>query len=44
MDEPDPDDPYYERKISDLQRRYDAQYGKIFTIHTHRLVFGKEIA
>ena len=29
MDELDPDDPNYEKKISDLQRRYDAQYDKI---------------
>ena len=29
MDELDPDDPRYDKKISDLQRRYDAQYDKI---------------
>ena len=29
MDELDPDDPHYDRKINDLQRRYDAQYDKI---------------
>ena len=32
MDELDPDDPRYDKKISDLQRRYDAQYGKIEAI------------
>ena len=31
-DELDPDDPRYDKKISDLQRRYDAQYGKIEAI------------
>ena len=29
MDNLDVNDPYYDRKISDLQRRYDEQYGKI---------------
>mgnify|MGYP000095153834 FL=1 len=29
MDGLDVNDPYYDRKISDLQRRYDEQYGKI---------------
>lgn len=29
MDSLDVSDPYYERKILDLQRRYDEQYGKI---------------
>ena len=29
MDGLDGNDPYYDRKISDLQRRYDEQYGKI---------------
>ena len=29
MDALDIEDAYYERKISDLQRRYDEQYGKI---------------
>lgn len=29
MDGLDVNDPYYDRKISDLQRRYDEQYGRI---------------
>lgn len=29
MDSPDINAPYYDRKILDLQRRYDEQYGKI---------------
>ena len=29
MDGLDVNDPYYDRKISDLQRRYDEQYGAI---------------
>ena len=29
MDSLDVNDPYYDRKISDLQRRYDEQYGRI---------------
>jgi site-specific DNA recombinase len=29
MDTLDVSDPYYERKILDLQRRYDEQYGRI---------------
>ena len=29
MDNLDVNDPYYDRKISDLQRRYDEQYGRI---------------
>ena len=29
MDSLNVNDPYYDRKISDLQRRYDEQYGKI---------------
>ena len=36
MDELDPDDPYYDRKIKDLQRRYDAQYDKIDVIEGQR--------
>ena len=29
MDNLDPEDPHYERKVNDLQRRYDEQYDKI---------------
>lgn len=36
MDEMDPDDPHYDRKMSDLQRRYDAQYDKIEEIDIQR--------
>ena len=32
MDNLDVNDPYYDRKISDLQRRYDEQYGKVDAI------------
>lgn len=32
MDELDSDDPKYDKKINDLQRRYDTQYDKIETI------------
>ena len=34
MDNLDVNDPYYDRKISDLQRRYDEQYGKILKLRT----------
>ena len=36
MDELDPDDPHYDKKINDLQRRYDAQYDKIDVIEVQR--------
>ena len=32
MDNLDISDPYYDKKISDLQRRYDEQYDKAETI------------
>ena len=35
MDGLDVNDPYYDRKISDLQRRYDEQYGRIDEIEVH---------
>ena len=34
MDTLDINDPYFDRKILDLQRRYDEQYGRIEEIET----------
>lgn len=34
MDSLDISDPHYDRKIADLERRYDEQYGKIEEIET----------
>lgn len=34
MDTLDPDDTHYERKIMDLQRRYDEQYDKVYEIES----------
>ena len=41
MDGLDVNDPYYDRKISDLQRRYDEQYGlSLIHIYTDTVVPG----
>lgn len=43
MDELDIDDPYYDKKLLDLQRRYDEQYGKIEEIEIQILNVQEQI-
>lgn len=43
MDDLDIDDPYYDRKSLDLQRRYDEQYGKIEEIEIQILNVQEQI-